>query len=109
MDAPNPDHVAQASLLSKYGGIIAAFISGIFATALTIFKSLGGRFKSIEERLDKKADKDDVRLAIDHFNEEHRMTRSTMGKMFDQIRENENRSQERYENLINEIRSRGRK
>ena len=109
MDAPNPDHVAQVSFLSKYGGILGAFISGTFATALAVLKSFGGRFKSIEERLDKKADKDDVRLAIDHFNEEHRMTRSTMGKIFDQIRDNETKSQQRYENLLNEIKSKGRR
>jgi len=110
MDSPTPEHVEQASFLAKYGAVMGAFISGIFATVLAIFKSFGGRLKAIDERInnlsnkvDQKTEREDFNKAISHFNAEHLLTRQTMGKIFDQIRENEHRSQERFEKMMDAI------
>lgn len=100
MDTPNPE---QVGWLAKYGAIAAAFIGGTFSTAVAIYKSVGSRMRTIETKVDAKANKTDVDLAIEHFNTEHRTTRDTIGKIFDQIRDNEHRSQDRYEKLLDAI------
>lgn len=58
-----------------------------------------GGLKYFDSRLDKKADKE----ALMQLEEDVTIVRSTQAKIFDQIRENEQRAQDRYERLMEKL------
>lgn len=62
-----------------------------------------GFWKWLTGRLDKKADKLAVNDSLQGFSSEIGILRGTQAKIFDQIRENEQRAQDRHERLMDRI------
>lgn len=89
MATPNPDDM---SLLAKVIGAAAAVITPLW-----------GAHKWLDGKLDKKADKDDVHRSFADMTDELSTQRASIGKIFDQIRQNEQRAQDRHERLMEKI------
>lgn len=77
------------------GGVVSA-ASGMF-----------GYHKYIEGKIAKKADQKDVAEMERGFKEEFATHRGYFAKVFDQMRENEQRAQDRHERLMDKINNRG--
>lgn len=89
MAAPDPEGF---SLLSK---VIAA------ATAIVV--PAGVVYRIAASALGKKADKSEVDKQFSSLNAEMTTQRGNIGKLFDQIRQNEQRAQDRHERLMEKI------
>ena len=59
--------------------------------------------KWIESKIAKKADKSEVDADFSSVHVELRTQRGTLAKVFDQIRENEQRAQDRHERLMDKL------
>lgn len=73
------------------GGVMGA-VGGLF-----------GYHKYMDARFDKKADKHAVNNQVQEVKAEQAVLRGHIGKVFDQIRENEQRAQDRHERLMEKI------
>lgn len=62
-----------------------------------------GAWKFIDAKLEKKADKDSVVTEFVEVRKELGVLRGNQGKVFDQIRENEQRAQDRHERLMERL------
>jgi hypothetical protein len=62
-----------------------------------------GAWKFFDAKLELKADKTEVQDAITEMREEITLQRQHVAKIFDQMRENEQRSQDRYERLMERL------
>ena len=62
-----------------------------------------GYHKYMIGRLDKKADKAQVGEDFAEVREEMKTQRATLAKVFDQVRENEQRAQDRHERLMERL------
>ena len=91
MSAPDPDSL---SLLEKLIGAAAA-------VALPV---MGAR-TWLEKRFDRKADKSTVSSEFQEVRDEMTVQRGHIAKVFDQIRENEQRAQDRHERLLEAVHS----
>jgi hypothetical protein len=72
----------------------------------SVLGAIGGLFgyhKYIEARIDKKADKHVVNNQLQEIKNEQAVQRGHIGKVFDQMRENEQRAQDRHERLMEKI------
>lgn len=90
MATPNPEDM---SLLAKVLGAAAAVITPIW-----------GGYKWVDGKLERKADKEDVNRSFEDLNDELATQRTNISKIFDQIRENEQRAQDRHERIMEKIR-----
>jgi len=89
MATPDPEGM---SLLAK-----------IATAATAIIAPLWGGWKYIDARLDRKADKKDVEKGFEKIDEELMMHRSYFGKVFDQMRDGEQRAQDRHERILERL------
>jgi len=76
-----------------------AFWQRFVGTAASAGAGMFGYHKYLDGRFSKKADKE----SIHEVKEEISRLRDTQGKVFDQIRENEQRAQDRYERLMERL------
>lgn len=90
MAAPTPE---DADLLAK---IVGAFVA--------IVAPLWGCLKYLDTRFEKKADKEVMNASLTDITEELSTQRSNIAKLFDQIRDNEHRAQDRHERLMEKLR-----
>lgn len=86
MATPDPEGF---SLLAKVLGALAA-----------IGVPVGGLWKWLDGRFDKKVDKHTYRNDLARIEGEQHLHRSYFSKIFDQMRENEQRAQDRHERLM---------
>lgn len=89
MSAPDPDGM---TLLAK-----------VLAAGAAVITPLWGAHKWMEGRLDKKADKEHVNKSFSDVTAELSNQRINIGKLFDQIRQNEQRAQDRHERLMDKF------
>jgi hypothetical protein len=75
----------------------------IAAAALSGLGLLFGYQKWINARLDKKADKHYVNNELQRMNNEIGVQRGHIGKIFDQMRENEQRAEDRHRELMMQL------
>lgn len=62
-----------------------------------------GAWKLVDGKLEKKANKKDVNEAIEEVRQEITIQRGHVSKIFDQIRENEQRAQDRHERIMERL------
>jgi hypothetical protein len=89
MSAPDPDSL---SLLQK-------LIAGASAIVLPV---LGVKIH-LDKRFDRKADKESVSAEFKEVRDELSYQRETQAKIFDQMRQNEQRAQDRHERLMEKL------
>lgn len=89
MASPDPEGF---SLLAKVLGALAA-----------IAVPLGGAWKWLDGRFDKKVDKHSYRNDLARVETEQTLHRTYFSKIFDQMRENEQRAQDRHERLMERV------
>lgn len=89
MSAPDPEGM---SLLAK-----------ILAAGVAIVAPVWGARTWLDKRFEKKADKHHVATQFQAVSNELAYQRGTQAKIFDQIRENEQRAQDRYERLMERL------
>ena len=89
MSAPDPEGI---SLLAK-----------VVAAGAAVIAPLWGAWTWLDKRLEKKADKVEVEATAIEFREEFKTHRSYFAKVFDQMRENEQRAQDRHERLMEKM------
>lgn len=89
MSAPDPEGM---SLLAK-----------VLAAAAAVLTPPWLFWKWLNDRLERKADKHSVANQFQVVTNELAMHKQTMGKLFDQIRENEQRAADRHSELLREI------
>lgn len=75
----------------------AGFWKWVAGSILTAGGAVWGFFKYIDSRLDKKADKHQVKSDLQTVTNEIATVRTNQAKVFDQIRENEQRANDRDE------------
>lgn len=80
-----------------------SLLSKVLAAATAIAVPLGTFYKLGSSALAKKADKAEVDKQFSSLNAEMGLQRGNVGKLFDQIRENEQRAQDRHERLMEKI------
>ena len=85
MSAPDPETFSWATRLLAPLGVV---------TAPVIW---------IHKRLDRKADKIDVAEKFQEVSEELQTQRGHIAKLFDQLRENEQRAQDRHEKVMEAV------
>jgi len=71
--------------------------------AVSAIGGIWGGIKYIDNKLEKKADKDRVNREFLELKDEMGTQRQNIGKIFDQIRQNEQRAQDRHERLMDKI------
>lgn len=86
MAAPDPEGIG---LLAKVIGAAAA-----------IGVPIGGAYKWLDSRLDKKADKSEVEKQFTALNAEMTTQRGNVGKIFDQMKESDRIAEERHRELL---------
>lgn len=86
----------------------AGFWKWIAGGAVSLVGSVIGAWKYIDTRLEKKADKHTVNNQFHAINNELTHQRGTQAKLFDQMRENEQRAQDRHERLMERLSEIGR-
>lgn len=86
MATPDPEGV---SLLAKVIGAAAAIVVPI-----------GGAYKWLDSRFDKKADKSEVDKQFSALNAEMTTQRGNVGKIFDQMKESDRIAEERHRELL---------
>ena len=91
--APDPESM---SLLAK-----------VLAAATAVIVPIWGVRTWLEKRFDKKADKHWVANQFQSVADELAHQRETQAKLFDQVRENEQRAQDRHERLLDAVHSKG--
>ena len=64
---------------------------------------MAGAWKYIDSRLEKKADKQAVNNQFQRVENELTMQRGHIAKVFDQMRENEQRAQDRHERIMEHL------
>lgn len=69
----------------------------------TLLGAVWGGIVYVNGRFDKKADKETVNQEFGEVKGELQTQRTTLGKVFDQIRENEQRAQDRHERLLERL------
>ena len=89
MSTPDPDSI---SWLAKLGGMMVAVVTPV----------LGAR-TWVDRRLDRKADKLDVAESFREVREDLDNHGKYIAKMFDQMRENEQRAQDRHERVMERL------
>ena len=89
MSAPDPEGM---SLLAKVIAAGSAIVAPIWAL-----------HKWLDSRFDKKADKDVMKSAIGKLDGELETHRGYFAKVFDQMRDNEQRAQDRHERLMERL------
>lgn len=89
MSAPDPEGM---TMLGK-----------IAVAAVAAFTPVAAGWRWIESRFDKKADKDFVTGEFQKVHDELKIQRGHVGKIFDQIRESEQRAADRFERLMDRI------
>ena len=89
MSAPDPDSFSLLEKLIAAGSAIILPVLGVKA--------------HLDKRFDKKADKTAVSGEFQEVREELAFQRDTQSKIFDQIRENEQRAQDRHERLLEKL------
>ena len=88
MSVPDPDSL---SWIAKIGGGLAVVIAPV---------------AWVGKQLNLKADKKEVAATFEKVNEELVLQRSYIAKMFDQVRENEQRAQDRHSDILKAVYSR---
>lgn len=78
-------------------------LSKVLAAATAVGVPILGAYKWLDTRLDKKADKHAVNNQFQAVTNELSVQRGHIAKVFDQIRENEQRAQDRHERLMEKI------
>ena len=86
---------ADVSFWKWLTGGIASAAGGLF-----------GYHKYIDGKIAKKADKDEVDKAFGEVREEFKTQRGHIAKLFDQIRESDQRAQDRHERLMERLQDR---
>ena len=86
---------ADVGLWKWLTGGIASAVGGLF-----------GYHKYIEAKISRKADKSDVEAMRKGFQDEFTTHRGYFAKVFDQMRENEQRAQDRHERLMERLQDR---
>jgi hypothetical protein len=87
-------------------GLLAKW-AGVAFSAVLAFLGLHGWYArqklALDTRFDAKADKDTVNAALKKVEAEQFVHRSYFTKVFDQMRENEQRAQDRHEKLLERL------
>lgn len=86
MAAPDPEGIG---LLAK-----------VIGAAVAIGVPVGGAYKWLETRFDKKSDKGDVDKQFTALNAEMTIQRGNVGKIFDQIKESDRIAEQRHRELL---------
>lgn len=86
MSSPDPEGI---SLLTKLGLSVSSLLGGAW-----------GGFVYLNSRFDKKADKEAVNKEFGELKEEISLQRERIVNVYEQIRENEQRAQDRHERLM---------
>lgn len=89
MSAPDPEGM---SLLGK-----------VIAAGAAVIAPVVGVWKWFDHRMEKKLDKSDFAEAMKRFDAHAESDRTIQEKLFDQIRENEQRAQDRHERLMERL------
>ena len=89
MSAPDPEGM---SLLAK-----------VIAAGTAVVAPIWGGMKWLDGRFDKKADRDDMDSAIGKIDHEFEIHRGYFAKVFDQMRDSEQRAQDRHERLMERL------
>ena len=89
MSAPDPEGM---SLLAK-----------VIAAATAIIAPVWGLQKWLDARFDRKADKEVMDTAIEKIDHEFEIHRGYFAKVFDQMRDSEQRAQDRHERLMERL------
>lgn len=76
---------------------------GLAAKVIGAIMAVGTPIAWLWAKLDKKADKHTVNTQFQAVNNELHILRSTQGKIFDQVRENEQRAQDRHDKLLEKL------
>lgn len=79
------------------------FWKWLAGSLVTAVGAMFGGWKWLDAKLDKKADKEEVDAAINEVREEITIQRGHVSKIFDQIRENEQRAQDRHERIMERL------
>jgi len=80
-----------------------SFWKWVAGALLSAGGAVWGFLKYLDGRFDKKADKHTVNNQLSAITNEIGVLRGTQAKIFDQIRENEQRAQDRYERLMEQL------
>ena len=75
----------------------------VSGAVLSAAGTVAGAWKYIDSRLEKKADKQAVNNQFQRVENELTMQRGHIAKVFDQMRENEQRAQDRHERIMERL------
>jgi hypothetical protein len=89
MATPDPE---ELSLLAK-----------VIAAGVAVIAPAWGAWTWLDKRFEKKADKHQVNNALQKIENEMTIQRGNVGKLFDQIRDSDQRAQDRHERLMEKI------
>jgi len=89
MSTPDPE---ELGLLAK-----------VIAAGVAVIAPAWGAWAWLDKRFDKKADKHTVTSQLQAINNELTHQRSTQAKLFDQIRDSDQRAQDRHERLMEKL------
>lgn len=80
-----------------------SILSKVLAAGTAIAVPVGVVYRIVSSALNKKANKEEVEKQFHALNAEMSTQRGNIGKLFDQLRQNEQRAQDRHERLMEKI------